>query len=61
MNRPALFPDRDGVINVDHGYMRTPEEFQFVDYILRRWQVWVSDDSPIRTAYFWSCRMRRCA
>jgi len=30
MNRPALFLDRDGVINVDHGYVHTPEEFEFV-------------------------------
>jgi D-glycero-D-manno-heptose 1,7-bisphosphate phosphatase len=33
MSRPALFLDRDGVINVDHGYVHTPEEFQFIDGI----------------------------
>ena len=33
MNIPALFLDRDGVINVDHGYVHTPEEFDFVDGI----------------------------
>ena len=33
MKRPALFLDRDGVINVDHGYVHTPEGFQFVDGI----------------------------
>jgi D-glycero-D-manno-heptose 1,7-bisphosphate phosphatase len=33
MKRPALFLDRDGVINVDYGYVHTPEEFQFVDGI----------------------------
>lgn len=33
MKRPALFLDRDGVINVDHGYVHTPEEFDFVDGI----------------------------
>lgn len=33
MKRPALFLDRDGVINVDHGYVHTPEEFQFIDGI----------------------------
>lgn len=27
----ALFLDRDGVINVDHGYVHTPDQFQFVD------------------------------
>jgi D-glycero-D-manno-heptose 1,7-bisphosphate phosphatase len=29
--RPALFLDRDGVINVDLGYVHRPEEFEFVD------------------------------
>lgn len=33
MNRLALFLDRDGVINVDHGYVLTPEEFQFIEGI----------------------------
>jgi len=28
--RPALFLDRDGVINVDHGYVHTPEHFEFL-------------------------------
>ncbi|WOH37866.1 D-glycero-beta-D-manno-heptose 1,7-bisphosphate 7-phosphatase [Thalassotalea fonticola] len=32
MNR-ALFLDRDGIINVDHGYVYKPEEFEFVDGI----------------------------
>lgn len=27
---PALFLDRDGVINVDHGYVHTSENFQFI-------------------------------
>jgi len=27
----ALFLDRDGVINVDHGYVSTPEQFEFVN------------------------------
>jgi len=30
---PALFLDRDGVINLDHGYVHTPERFEFVDGI----------------------------
>lgn len=33
MNRPALFLDRDGVINVDHGYVHRPKEFEFVEGI----------------------------
>lgn len=33
MKNPALFLDRDGVINVDHGYVHTPEEFEFVEGI----------------------------
>lgn len=32
MNR-ALFLDRDGVINVDHGYVYQPENFEFIDGI----------------------------
>lgn len=27
----ALFLDRDGVINIDHGYVSTPEQFEFID------------------------------
>jgi len=30
---PALFLDRDGVINVDHGYVVTHDRFEFVDGI----------------------------
>ena len=29
----ALFLDRDGIINVDHGYVSTVEEFEFVEGI----------------------------
>lgn len=31
--RPALFLDRDGVINVDHGYVYKQEDFEFIDGI----------------------------
>jgi len=31
--RPALFLDRDGVINVDHAYVHRIEDFEFVDGI----------------------------
>ena len=30
MNR-TLFLDRDGVVNVDHGYLYKPEQFEFID------------------------------
>ena len=33
MSRPALFLDRDGVINADYGYVHRPEEFEFVEGI----------------------------
>ena len=33
MARPALFLDRDGVINVDHAYVCRPEDFEFIDGI----------------------------
>lgn len=31
--RPALFLDRDGVINIDHAYVYRPENFEFIDGI----------------------------
>lgn len=33
LTRPALFLDRDGIINVDHGYVYRIDEFDFVDGI----------------------------
>lgn len=33
MPSPALFLDRDGVINVNHGYVHKREEFDFIDGI----------------------------
>lgn len=33
MRRPALFLDRDGVINVDKHYVHRPEDFEFVEGI----------------------------
>lgn len=31
--QPALFLDRDGVINIDHAYVYRPEDFHFIDGI----------------------------
>lgn len=33
MSNKAVFLDRDGVINVDHGYVHRKEDFEFVDGI----------------------------
>jgi D-glycero-D-manno-heptose 1,7-bisphosphate phosphatase len=33
MSHPALFLDRDGVINVDHAYVHKKEDFEFIDGI----------------------------
>jgi D-glycero-D-manno-heptose 1,7-bisphosphate phosphatase len=33
MKKPALFLDRDGVINVDHAYVHKKEDFHFIDGI----------------------------
>lgn len=33
MSQPALFLDRDGVINVDHAYVHKKENFEFIDGI----------------------------
>jgi len=30
MRRPALFLDRDGVINIDHGHVHRIENFEFI-------------------------------
>ncbi|MCP4670086.1 MAG: HAD family hydrolase, partial [Desulfobacula sp.] len=32
-NYPALFLDRDGVINVDRAYVNRPDDFEFIDGI----------------------------
>jgi D-glycero-D-manno-heptose 1,7-bisphosphate phosphatase len=40
---PAIFLDRDGTINVDHGYVHEIDKFEFIDGVidamrqLKRW------------------------
>ena len=43
MNESALFLDCDGVINVDHGYVHRPEEFEFVPGIFRLARFWATE------------------
>ncbi|OEF23901.1 D-glycero-beta-D-manno-heptose 1,7-bisphosphate 7-phosphatase [Vibrio rumoiensis] len=31
MSKPAVFIDRDGVINVDHGYVSKVDDFEYID------------------------------
>ena len=39
----ALFLDRDGVINVDHGYVCRPDQFEFVPGIFELARFWVNE------------------
>ena len=39
----ALFLDRDGVINADHGYVHRPEQFEFVAGIFELTRFWSND------------------
>jgi D-glycero-D-manno-heptose 1,7-bisphosphate phosphatase len=65
MQSSALFLDRDGVINVDRGYIHRPDQFEFVPGIfelarfwtneLRRLIVVVSNQSGIGRGYFDEC------
>jgi D-glycero-D-manno-heptose 1,7-bisphosphate phosphatase len=43
MHRSALFLDRDGVINVDHGYVHRLEQFEFVPGIFELARFWTSE------------------
>lgn len=60
--RPALFLDRDGVINVDHGYVHRVQDFEFIPgifelarFVVRdlRWPiVVVTNQAGIGRGYF---------
>jgi D-glycero-D-manno-heptose 1,7-bisphosphate phosphatase len=43
MQSSALFLDRDGVINVDRGYVHRPDQFEFVPGIFELARFWVSE------------------
>jgi D-glycero-D-manno-heptose 1,7-bisphosphate phosphatase len=42
-DRSALFLDRDGVINVDHGYVHCAEQFEFIPGIFELARFWVNE------------------
>jgi D-glycero-D-manno-heptose 1,7-bisphosphate phosphatase len=65
--RRALFLDRDGVLNVDHGYISRPEQFEVIDGVfdaLRHAQalgyvlVVVTNQSGIARGYFTAAHYR---
>jgi D-glycero-D-manno-heptose 1,7-bisphosphate phosphatase len=43
MDRSALFLDRDGIINVDHGYVHRLEQFEFVSGIFELARFWTNE------------------
>ena len=60
-NRPALFLDRDGVLNVDRGYVSKVEDFEWIDGAIdcvktfndRGWWVFVvTNQSGIARGYY---------
>jgi D-glycero-D-manno-heptose 1,7-bisphosphate phosphatase len=65
MHKSALFLDRDGVINVDRGYIHRSDQFEFVPGIfelarfwtneLRRLIVVITNQSGIGRGYFDEC------
>ncbi len=61
MKKPALFLDRDGVINVEHGYVHRKEDFDFIDGIFELvaqankkgyWVVVVTNQAGIGRGYY---------
>jgi D-glycero-D-manno-heptose 1,7-bisphosphate phosphatase len=43
MDGSALFLDRDGVINVDRGYIHRPDQFEFVPGIFKLARFWTNE------------------
>ena len=43
MPRSALFLDRDGVINVDRGYVHRPDQFEFISGIFELARFWTNE------------------
>src|SRR5262249_16993422 len=43
MPNSALFLDRDGVINVDHGYVHRPDQFEFIPGIFELARFWTNE------------------
>jgi D-glycero-D-manno-heptose 1,7-bisphosphate phosphatase len=43
MHNSALFLDRDGVINVDRGYVHRPDQFEFVPGIFELARFWTNE------------------
>ena len=43
MRSSALFLDRDGVINVDRGYVHRPDQFEFVPGIFELARFWTNE------------------
>jgi D-glycero-D-manno-heptose 1,7-bisphosphate phosphatase len=43
MHRSALFLDRDGVTNVDHGHVHRPDQFEFVPGIFELARYWTNE------------------
>ena len=55
----ALFLDRDGVINIDHGYVCKREHFQFIDgvfelvrFAIKRKFLIIINEAPITQVYY---------
>ena len=65
MSKAALFLDRDGVINIDRGYIHRPDQFEFVSGIFELARFWtnelhrlivvISNQSGIGRGYFDEC------